>query len=392
MSNYLLSTYSRINLSFTHGKGAWLFTDDKKRYLDFASGIAVSCLGHSNPILLKALKSQSEKLWHTSNLYNIKEQERLAQELCNKSFADKVFFCNSGAEATEGLIKLARKYHHIKGDFLKKDIIVLDNAFHGRTITGVQAGSNSLHKEGFLAKEDCSCGFIRVPLGDIEYLKKKINANTAAIFFEPIQGEGGINVCPKNYLKQIRKICNQNNILMILDEVQCGIGRTGKVFAYEWWNVKPDMIGLAKGLGGGFPIGAILLKNKIAKCITPGSHGSTFGGNQLACAVSLAVMKEISKKKLLNNVLNLGIFLEKKINKILSNNTSVITEVFGKGLMLGIKCSVPNSDLAKILREKGLLVVPASNNVIRLLPPLNITKKEAQKAIDIINEAVNDLK
>ena len=174
MSNYLLSTYSRINLSFTHGKGVWLFTDDKKRYLDFASGIAVSCLGHSNPILLKALKSQSEKLWHTSNLYNIKEQERLAQELCNKSFADKVFFCNSGAEATEGLIKLARKYHHIKGDFLKKDIIVLDNAFHGRTITGVQAGSNSLHKEGFLAKEDCSCGFIRVPLGDIEYLKKKL--------------------------------------------------------------------------------------------------------------------------------------------------------------------------------------------------------------------------
>ena len=174
MSNYLLSTYSRINLSFTHGKGAWLFTDEKKRYLDFASGIAVSCLGHSNPILLKALKSQSEKLWHTSNLYNIKEQERLAQELCNKSFADKVFFCNSGAEATEGLIKLARKYHHIKGDFQKKDIIVLDNAFHGRTITGVQAGSNSLHKEGFLAKEDCSCGFIRVPLGNIEYLKKQI--------------------------------------------------------------------------------------------------------------------------------------------------------------------------------------------------------------------------
>ena len=187
MSNYLLSTYSKINLSFTHGKGVWLYTDENKRYLDFASGIAVNCLGHSNPFLLKALKSQSEKLWHTSNLYNIKEQERLAQELCNKSFADKVFFCNSGAEATEGLIKLARKYHHIKGDFLKKDIIVLDNAFHGRTITGVQAGSNSLHKEGFLAKEDCSCGFIRVPLGDIEYLKKKLIPIQLRYFLNPFR-------------------------------------------------------------------------------------------------------------------------------------------------------------------------------------------------------------
>ncbi len=392
MSNYLLSTYARINLSFTHGKGPWLFTDDKKKYLDFASGIAVSCLGHSNPVLLKALKSQSEKLWHTSNLYNIKEQEILAEELCNKSFADRVFFCNSGAEATEGLIKLARKYHHKRGDFLKKEIIVLDNAFHGRTITGIQAGSNSLHKEGFLANEDCSCGFVRVPMGDIKYLEKKINLNTAAIFFEPIQGEGGINVCPENYLMDIRKICNKNNLLMILDEVQSGVGRTGKMFAYEWWKIKPDMVGMAKGLGGGFPIGAILLKNKIAKYINPGSHGSTFGGNQLACAVSLAVIREISKKKLLNNVINLGIFLEKKINKIISNNTQVITEVFGKGLMLGIKCKIPNADLAKTLREKGLLVVTASNNVIRLLPPLNITKKEAQKAIDIINEAVNAFK
>ena len=392
MSNYLLPTYSRINLSFTHGKGAWLFTDDNKKYLDFASGIAVSCLGHSNTVLLNALKFQSEKLWHTSNLYNIKEQEILAQKLCNKSFADKVFFCNSGAEATDGLVKLARKYHHRKGDILKKDIIVLDNAFHGRTITGIQAGSNLLHKEGFLAKENCSCGFIRLPMDDIQILKKTINSKTAAIFIEPIQGEGGINVCSENYLKDVRKICNKNDILMILDEVQCGIGRTGKVFAYEWWKIQPDMVGLAKGLGGGFPIGAILLKNKIAKYITPGSHGSTFGGNQLACAVSLAVMKEISKKKLLNNVINLGVYLEKNIKNIISKNTNVIADIFGKGLMIGIKCNVLNTDLAKALREKGLLVVTASNNVIRLLPPLNITKKEAQQAIDMISEAVNEFK
>ncbi len=392
MSNYLLPTYSRINLSFTHGKGAWLFTDDNKKYLDFASGIAVSCLGHSNTVLLNALKFQSEKLWHTSNLYNIKEQEILAQKLCNNSFADKVFFCNSGAEATDGLVKLARKYHHRKGNILKKDIIVLDNAFHGRTITGIQAGSNLLHKEGFLAKENCSCGFIRLPMDDIQILKKTINSKTAAIFIEPIQGEGGINVCSENYLKDVRKICNKNDILMILDEVQCGIGRTGKVFAYEWWKIQPDMVGLAKGLGGGFPIGAILLKNKIAKYITPGSHGSTFGGNQLACAVSLAVMKEISKKKLLNNVINLGVYLEKNIKNIISNHPNVIADIFGKGLMIGIKCNVLNTDLAKALREKGLLVVTASNNVIRLLPPLNITKKEAQQAIDMINEAVNEFK
>ena len=392
MSNYLLSTYSRINLSFTHGKGSWLYTSDNKKYLDFASGIAVNCLGHSNPLLLKALNKQSRKLWHTSNLYNIKEQEDLAKELCKKSFADKVFFCNSGAEASEGLIKIARKYHHSQANYFKKDIIVLENAFHGRTITGIQAGSNLLHKEGFIAKEDCSCGFIRVPFGDIKKLKKKINSKTAAIFFEPIQGEGGINVAPENYLETIRKLCNENDVLMILDEVQCGIGRTGKTFAYEWWKAKPDMVGLAKGLGGGFPIGAIMLKNKIAKYIPPGSHGSTFGGNQLACAVSLAVIKEISKRKTLNNVINLGTYLKKEINKIILRDSSIISEVFGKGLMIGIKCRKSNLDLTKDLRKKGLLVVPASNNVVRLLPPLNINKKEAKKAISIISEVVSEFK
>jgi acetylornithine/N-succinyldiaminopimelate aminotransferase len=392
MSNYLLSTYSRINLSFTHGKGSWLYTSDNKKYLDFASGIAVNCLGHSNPVLLKALNKQSRKLWHTSNLYNIKEQEDLAKELCKKSFADKVFFCNSGAEATEGLIKIARKYHYIQAKYSKKEIIVLENAFHGRTITGIQAGSNLSHKEGFIAKQDCSCGFIKAPFGDITELKKKINSKTAAIFFEPIQGEGGINVAPKNYLESIRKICNENNILMILDEVQCGIGRTGKTFAYEWWKAKPDMVGLAKGLGGGFPIGAIMLSNKIAKHITPGSHGSTFGGNQLACAVSLAVIKEISKRKTLNNVIDLGIYLKKEINKIILRDSTTISEVFGKGLMIGIKCRKSNLDLTNDLRKQGLLVVPASNNVIRLLPPLNINKKEAKKAITIISGVVSEFK
>ena len=391
MSDYILSTYGRINVTFTHGKGAWLYSDKKRKYLDFTAGIAVNCLGHASPVLIEALKKQSKKLWHTSNLYKIKEQEMLAKELCKLSFADKVFFCNSGAEATEGLVKIARKYHHSQGNFSKKNIIVLDNAFHGRTITGVQAGSNLSHKDGFVAKENCSCGFTRVPFGNIEKLENNINQKTAAVLVEPIQGEGGVNVASVNYLKAIRKLCNKNNILMILDEVQSGIGRTGKTFAYEWSQIKPDMVGLAKGLGGGFPIGAILLKNKIALHIKPGSHGSTFGGNQLASAVSLAVVKEISKKKFLKNVIDIGSFLENEIKHLIKENPSKLKSITGKGLMLGIKCIIKNTDLCEKLRKKGLLVVPAANNVVRLLPPLNITRIEAKIAISKIKDVMDKI-
>ncbi len=391
MSDYILQTYSRINITFTHGKGVWLYSDKKKKYLDFTAGIAVNCLGHASPVLIEALKKQSKKLWHTSNLYKIKEQESLAKELCKVSFADKVFFCNSGAEATEGLVKVARKYHYNQGNILKKNIVVLENAFHGRTITGIQAGSNPLHQEGFIAKENCACGFTRVPFGDIEKLESNINEETAAILLEPIQGEGGINVAPANYLRAIRKICNKKNILMILDEVQSGIGRTGKIFAYEWGNIKPDLVGLAKGLGGGFPVGAILLKNKVAKHIKPGNHGSTFGGNQLASAVGLAVIKEISKKKFLKNVIDIGQFLEKEINKLIQSNPEKLIGISGKGLMLGIKCKVANTDLCELLREKGLLVVPAANNVVRLLPPLNITRTEAKIAVSKLTEVMDQI-
>ena len=391
MSDYILSTYGRINVTFTHGKGAWLYSDKKRKYLDFTAGIAVNCLGHASPVLIEALKKQSKKLWHTSNLYKIKEQELLAKELCMLSFADKVFFCNSGAEATEGLDKIARKYHHSQGNFSKKDIIVLENAFHGRTITGIQAGSNPSHKDGFVAKENCSCGFTRVPFGNIQKLENNINQKTAAVLVEPIQGEGGVNVASVNYLKAIRKLCNKNNILMILDEVQSGIGRTGKTFAYEWSQIKPDMVGLAKGLGGGFPIGAILLKNKIALHMKPGSHGSTFGGNQLASAVSLAVVKEISKKKFLKNVIDVGNFIKNEIKQLIKENPSKLKSIKGKGLMLGIKCIMSNTDLCKKLRERGLLVVPAANNVVRLLPPLNITRVEAKIAISIIKEVMGKI-
>ena len=346
MSNYLLSNYARINITFTHGKGAWLYSSDKKKYLDFASGIAVNCLGHSNGTLLKALRQQSKKLWHTSNLYKIKEQEDLAKEICKKSFAEKVFFCNSGAEATEGAIKIIRKYHHAQRNYKKTKIIVFENAFHGRTLTGILAGSSDNHREGFLPRTSTTGGFVRTNFNNIDNLKKIINRETAGVFLEPIQGEGGINVVNINFLKQLRKVCNENKILLALDEVQCGIGRSGKLFAHEWGNIKPDLLTSAKGLGGGFPIGAILLNNKVSKVIKPGSHGSTFGGNQLACAVSLSVIKEVSKKKLLNNVISLGIYIEKQINELISEYPNVITECYGKGLMIGIKCNVSN--LAKL--------------------------------------------
>lgn len=392
MSNYLLSNYARINITFTHGKGAWLYSSDKKKYLDFASGIAVNCLGHSNEILLKALRQQSKKLWHTSNLYKIKEQEELAKEICKKSFAKKVFFCNSGAEATEGAIKIIRKFHYANKNYTKTKIIVFNNAFHGRTLTGILAGSSDSHREGFLPRTKTTGGFIRINFNSIDNLKKIIDEETAGVFLEPIQGEGGINVATRKFLKEVRKICNEKKILLALDEVQCGIGRAGKLFAHEWSGIKPDLLTSAKGLGGGFPIGAILLNNKVSKVIEPGSHGSTFGGNQLASAVGLAVIKEVSKKKILNNVNKLGNYLNKEINNLVIKNKKVISHVYGKGLMIGIKCNIPNNKLAISLRNKGLLVVSASNNVIRLLPPLNISKQEAEKAISIINEALNDFK
>ncbi len=390
MSKYILSTYSRINLSFTHGKGSWLYTKNKKKYLDFTSGIAVNSLGHSNPTIIKALNEQSKKLWHTSNLYKIDEQEKVAKKLCKLSFADKVFFCNSGAEATDGAIKIMRKFHYAEGNKEKTKVIVFENAFHGRTLTGILAGSNISHRKGFLPHKKSTGGFVRATFNNIESLKKKIDKNTAGIFIEPIQGEGGINVAAWKYLKEVRKVCNQNKILMALDEVQCGIGRTGKLFAYEWSRIKPDLLTSAKGLGGGFPVGAILLNQKVSKTIKPGNHGSTFGGNQLASTVSLAILKEVSKKSFLQNVLKVGNFLNNEIRKLILKYPKKIDDVYGKGLMIGIKCRISNLDICSDFRSKGLLAVPASNNVIRLLPPLNIKMNEAKLAIKMINEALSE--
>ena len=391
MSKYILSTYSRINLDFTHGLGSWLYARNKKKYLDFTAGIAVNILGHSNPILIKALKKQANKVWHTSNLYNIKEQEQLARSLCENSFASKVFFCNSGAEATDGLIKIMRKYHYYKGNKRKTKIIVFNNAFHGRTLTGILAGSSDAHREGFLPHKNTNGGFLRAKFNDINDVRRIINNETAGVFIETIQGEGGINLAKVDFLIELRKICNEKKILLGLDEVQCGIGRTGKTFAYEWSKIKPDILTSAKGLGGGFPIGAILLNSKVASSIKPGSHGSTFGGNQLACAVSLAVIKEVSKKKFLLNVIKKGNFLKEELNKLRFLYPKKIKDISGKGLMLGIRCGTSNTELNEKIRQKGLLLVPAANNVIRILPPLNVKKNEINYAIKIIRRSLEEV-
>ena len=391
MPDYVLKTYSRINVQFTHGRGSWLFSGDGKKYLDFAAGIAVNLLGHSHPILIKALKDQANKVWHTSNLYRIKEQEDLAKVLCKFSFAKKVFFCNSGAEATDGLMKIIRKYHYINGNKEKTKIIVFDNAFHGRTLTGILAGSTKSHREGFLPHKKTNGGFLRAKFQNIEDVRKAVNEKVAGIFLEPIQGEGGINVAKLNFLKDLRKICNEKKILLGLDEVQSGIGRTGKIFAYQWSTIKPDILTSAKGLGGGFPIGAILMSKKVADAIKPGSHGSTFGGNHLACKVAGSVMKEVTKKNFLKQVLDKGLLLKAGLEKLQSYHMHKINAVYGKGLMLGLGCKISNVKLNEMAREKGLLLVPAANNVLRLLPPLNVKKTEINLALDILNSSLKDI-
>ena len=390
MSNYILPTYKRINLKFLYGKGSWLYTKSQ-RYLDFSTGIAVNCLGHSNEKLIRALEQQAKKLWHTSNLFRITEQESLAEKLCNYSFADKAFFCNSGAEAIEAVVKIIRRYHFMQGDDKKKNIIVLNNAFHGRTITSIQAGSNKSHREGFLAKNDCDCGFNRVISDNIDLLKKRIDKHTAAILFEPIQGEGGINTFSAAYFKKIKNLCKEKKILLAFDEVQSGIARTGKLFSHEWYGLTPDIMSLAKGLGGGFPIGAVLMTNKVSKCMGFGTHGSTFGGNQLACSVALAVIKQVAKKNFLLKVQKNGNFLKQELNKLKRKYPKLIASVKGKGLLIGIEFKTSTEKFCKLAIEKKLLLVPAANNVVRLLPPLNVKKEEIIMALKIINLCLEEI-
>ena len=385
----ILNTYNRKKISFKRGKGSFLYATNGKKYLDFVQGIAVNCLGHSNDYLNKAIQRQSKKVWHVSNVFTIPEQEKLAKRLKQKTFADYVAFQNSGAEATEAAIKFARRYFYSKGKPKKNRIICINNSFHGRTLATIFASNSKKATEGFYPKVD---GFDHFNFGDHKGLERSITSRTAAIMVETIMGEGGIKVIPDYCLKGLRKLCNKKKILLILDEVQCGIGRTGKFLAFEHAKIKPDIVPIAKGIGGGFPVGAVLVNKKVASGMKPGTHGSTFGGNPLAMSVGNAVIDVLFRKGFLNNVKKNGKYFHVELNKIKNKYPKVIKEVRGQGLLLGLALKKDQTDFIKKLLQKRLLTVKASENVVRLLPPLNVTRKEINLALKILNNVCGNYK
>ena len=387
--SYLANNYNRRKISFKRGKGSYLYSTNGKKYLDFVQGIAVNSLGHSNLYLIKELNKQSKKLWHISNAFTIPEGEKLAKRLVKKTFADSVIFQNSGAEATEAAIKVARKYFHSIGKPKKNRILCIKNSFHGRTLATIFASGSKKMTEGFGPKVT---GFDHFEFGDHKSLEKKITKNTAAILVEPILGEGGIKVIPKWCLKGLRKICDKKKILLILDEVQCGIGRSGKFFAFEYAKVRPDIVPIAKGIGGGFPIGAVLMSKKVSKCMVPGSHGSTFGGNPLAMSIGNAVLDQIFKKGFLNNVRKNSLLFINGLKKIQKDYPSVIKEVRGLGFLLGLQLFKDQSKFIDKLLENKMLTIRASENVVRILPPLNVSKKEIYIALKIIRKVCKYIK
>ena len=386
--SYLAKNYNRKKISFTHGKGSYLFSTDGKKYLDMISGIAVNSLGHAHPKLVKTIKEQSKKLWHVSNAFQIPEGEKLAKKLCKKTFADYVIFQNSGAEATEAAIKVARRYFYSIGKPNKTRILCIKNSFHGRTLATIFASGSKKMTEGF----GHVGGFDHFTFGDHKSLKKKITKNTAAIMVETIMGEGGIKVIPDWCLKELRKLCNKKKILLILDEVQCGISRSGDFFAFEKSKVKPDIVPIAKGIGGGFPIGAVLMNKKVAAGMTPGTHGSTFGGNPLAMAVGNTVMDIVSTKKFLNNVKKSSKYFFSKLNKLKEKYPSIIKEIRGRGLLIGIQLHTDQTKFIKKLMDNKLLTIRAAENVVRILPPLNVKIKEIDLALKIINKVCSEIK
>jgi len=384
----LYGTFSRIPLEFERGEGCWLETPDGERYLDFAGGIAVNSLGHSHPHLVNALTEQAGKLWHVSNLYRVPGQERLAERLVKNSFADRVFFTNSGAEALECAIKTARRYQYVNGHPEKYRIITFEGAFHGRTLATIAAGGQKKYLEGFGPVVE---GFDQVPFGDVDAAKAAITPETAAIMIEPLQGEGGIRELPPGALAALRKLCDDNGLLLVLDEVQCGIGRTGKLFAYQWTDVMPDIVAIAKGIGGGFPVGACLATEAASAGMTPGTHGTTFGGNPLAMAVGNAVLDVVLADGFLDEVSRKALLLKQGLASVADAYPDVIEGVRGFGLMAGRKCKMPNGDVNGALRAQKLLMVPAGDNVLRLLPPLIVSDDEIRMAVDRIGAAAEQL-
>ena len=379
----LAKNYNRRKISFKKGKGSYLYSTNGKKYLDFVQGIAVNSLGHANPNLIKAINKQSKKVWHVSNAFIIPEGEKLAKKLTQKTFADSVIFQNSGAEATEAAIKIARRYFYSIGKPNKNRIICIKNSFHGRTIAAINASGSKKMTEGFGPKVP---GFDHFEFGNHKKMKKLINKNTAAIMVETVMGEGGIKVIPSWCIKELRKICNKKGILLILDEVQCGIGRSGKFFAFENAKVKPDIVPIAKGIGGGFPIGAVLMSKKVAKAMTPGTHGSTFGGNPLAMSVGNAVIDQILKKGFLTNVKRLSNYFHYELNKIQKQFPNIIKEVRGVGYLIGLQLFFDQTKFIQQLMKNKLLTIRAAENVIRILPPLNVKKTEIDLALRIIKK------
>ena len=384
--SYIMPTYGERTLEFKEGKGCYLISVDGKEYLDFGSGIAVNSLGHCHPNLVKKLHEQSSKLWHTSNLYYNSEQEEYAKIICENCFAEKVFFTNSGAEAIEAGLKIIRSYHHYHKNCNKKNIITFQGAFHGRTFAALSAQQNKKYSLGF---EPLLEGFVQIPFNDINLLKQNINQNTSAIMLEPIQGEGGIRPADLSFLEEIRILCDQNNLLFFLDEVQCGFGRTGKLFAHQWSNCEPDLIATAKGIGSGFPLGACLSNNKACIAMTKGTHGSTYGGNPLAVSVGKEVINFLLQDGFLKEVDFNARYLWNKL-KIIEETYDEIIEIRGAGFLLGIKTKTNNLVINKMLERNGLLCIPAADNVIRLAPPLIVSRTEIDKALQIIQKILKE--
>ena len=384
MTSHLLPTYARVNLAFDRGEGPWLFATNGERYLDFTAGVAVNGLGHAHPRLVEALSAQARKVWHVSNLFRIPEAEQLAERLCAATFADLVFFCNSGAEAMECCIKVARKYQYVSGRPERHRFITFEGAFHGRTLATLAAGGQKKYLEGFGPIVE---GFDHLPFADLDAVKKAIGPETAAILIEPVQGEGGVRVAPTPFLRGLRELCDQHGLLLVFDEVQTGIGRTGSFFAHQRCGVVPDVMGIAKSIGGGFPLGACLATAEAGKGMTAGTHGSTFGANPLAMAVGNAVLDVVLAPGFLDKVRRSAILFRQRLAEIKDRYPSVVTDVRGEGLLLGLVAACPNGELVDAMRAEKLLAVAAGDNVVRMLPPLIIEEPDIAEAVDRIDRA-----
>ena len=384
MTSHLLPTYARVDLAFERGEGPWLIATNGERYLDFTGGVAVNALGHAHPRLIEALTEQAHKVWHVSNLFRIPEAERLAARLCEKSFADLVFFCNSGAEAMECAIKVARKYQYACGRPERTRFITFEGAFHGRTLATLAAGGQKKYLEGFGERV---AGFDQVPFGDLDMAKRAIGPETAAILIEPIQGEGGVRVASTPFLRGLRELADRSDLLLVFDEVQTGIGRTGSFFAYERYGIVPDVMGIAKAIGGGFPLGACLATTEAGKGMTTGTHGSTFGSNPLAMAVGNAMLDVVLAPGFLERVRKSAILFRQRLAEIMDRHPGVVAQVRGEGLLLGLVAACPNGELVDALRAENLLAVAAGDNVVRLLPPLIIEEREIAEAASRIDRA-----